>query len=318
VAHSAQPADLDVQIAAVLNAAWADARALPRVVAFPVEIPEVGPDEVAERRRLGDGQALVTHDVARQPVAVVEATVVGDGEGRIGWFGTHPDCRRQGYASSCLGTALQFLRQRAVREVQTLEFVDSRLECACAFLESAGFVCRDPHKQNMVMQIDLQHYTPRPVDLPPPYSIVSLRDDLVPGWCEVKDGVFGGSTEPEWFRRAFMRRWDFSSDGWFLLTCEGHAVGIAAADLFRYPNDPDRISGCQIEWVGVLPQHRGRRLGEALVTHCLNYAHAHQAWPCQLITQEFRVPAVRLYEALGFGRVRENRTYSLILADEDA
>ena len=164
------------------------------------------------------------------------------------------------------------------------------------------------------MQIALEAYQVRDVQLPADYSFVTLTPELVPDWCAVKDGVFGGETPPEWFERSFANRWDFDPEGWFLLDCAGEKVGISGADIFRDPAAPSRLTGCQIEYVGVLPEHRGKRLGEALVIHCLNHAKRLQAAPCQLITQEFRVPAVTLYQSLGFRRVRENRIYSLSLA----
>lgn len=304
----------DGLIAAMLNAAWETARSLPRVVAFLDEIPVLTAQAVAARRQSGgDRRAWFMDQVAGEPVSLVEVSVTGEGRGELGWFATRPDCRRQGRAAKCLRQALAWLRERGVSEVQTADFVDSRLSDACAFLEAHGFEWRDGDRQNMVMQIDLAAYTPRPITLPPGYSFVTLTTALVPAWCAVKDAVFGGQTEPEWFERNFGRRWDFDPTGWFLLAHEGEMVGISGADIFRDPADPSRLTGCQIEYVGVLAEHRGKRLGEALVAHCLNYAKRLDARPCQLITQPFRGPAVTLYERLGFRIVRYNRTYSLTL-----
>lgn len=312
--HDVTPEPRDALIASTLNAAWQAARSLPRVVAFLDEIPILTAQAVAARRqRGGEGHAWFCDEVAGEPVALVEVGVTAEGRGQLGWFGTHPDYRRQGRASECLRRALAWLREREVSEFQTADFVDSRLSDACAFLEAHGFQWRDSDQQNMVMQIDLASYTPRPITLPPGYSFVTLTTALVPAWCAVKDAVFGGKTEPEWFDQTFGRRWDFDPTGWFLLEYRGEMVGISGADIFRDPSDPSRLTGCQIEYVGVLAEHRGKRLGEALVAHCLNYAKALDARPCQLITQPFRVPAVTLYQSLGFRIVRHNRTYSLTL-----
>lgn len=309
---AAQPGD--TQVAALLNAAWDGARHLPRVVAFLDEVPVLTAEWVARRRTgRGDMRAWFLDEVDGEPVSLVEVTVTGEGHGELGWFATHPAHRREGRAARNLRRGLEWLRERGVREVRTGDFVDSRLDDACGFLEANGFEWRDGDQQNMVMQIDLAAYEPRPVVLPPGYAFVTLTTALVAEWCAVKDAVFGGQTETEWFERTFGRRWDFDPAGWFLLEYQGEMVGISGADIFRDPADPSRLTGCQIEYVGVLSEHRGKRLGEALVAHCLNHAKALDARPCQLITQPFRIPAVTLYESLGFRIVRHDRTYSLTL-----
>lgn len=306
--------DKDQQLADLLNAAWQEARDLPRVVAFLNETPVVTREEVAARRAQPvDRHAFFTHEVGGVPVSVVEVAVTADATGEIGWCATHPEYRARGHAGRCLDAGLRFLEARGVKTVRTAAFVDSRLATSCRFLEEHGFEWRDGDKQNMVMQVDLAAYEPRPVELPPGYSIVSMTRELVPAWGEVRDGVFGGNTPPGWFEKAFGDRWDFDPSGWFLLDYEGTKVGISAADTFRDPADTSRLTGTQIEWVGVLPTHRGKRLGEALVIHCMNYAKTLNAAPLQLITQPFRVPAVTLYESLGFRIVRHNRTYTLTL-----
>jgi ribosomal protein S18 acetylase RimI-like enzyme len=304
----------DAQIADLLNIAWEEARQLPRVVAFLDEVPRVTPEEVARRGALpADQHAFFTHEVGGQPVSLVEVTVSGDSHGEIGWFGTHPAHRRRGYGSRCLQAGLSFLLAHGVREVRTAGIIDSRLPAQCAFLEANAFEHRDADRENMVMQTALEAYQLRDVQLPAGYSFVTLTPELIADWGAVKDGVFGGETPPEWFQETFAHRWDFDPEGWFLLDHEGQKVGISGADIFRDAADHSRITGCQIEYVGVLAEHRGKRLGEALVAHCLNYAKRLDAAPCQLITQEFRVPAVTLYESLGFRRVRQNRIYSLSL-----
>lgn len=309
---TAPVSERDEQLAAMFNAAWDEARHLPRVVPVLDEIPTVTGEDVAARRTGGpDEHAFIVHEVAGVPVSAVEVSVTGSGHGEIGWFGTHPDYRGRGHASRNLQAALRFLRVRGALEVRTAGFVDSRLGGACALLEDVGFQWCDADKQNMVMQADLEVYEERPLALPPGYSFATLTPELIADWCAVKDGVFGGETTPEWFARAFGNRWDFDPTGWFLLDFEGQKVGISAADIFRDPGAPARVTGCQIEYVGVLPTHRGKRLGEALVVHCMNYAKRLRAAPLQLITQPFRVPAVTLYESLGFRIVRHNRTYSL-------
>jgi ribosomal protein S18 acetylase RimI-like enzyme len=70
-----------------------------------------------------------------------------------------------------------------------------------------------------------------------------------------------------------------------------------------------RPSGSLIEWVGVLPEERGRNLGEALMVACLNYLKGRAVQPNCLVTQYFRQAAVGLYAKLGYRVVRECRSY---------
>jgi len=250
----------------------------------------------------------VTLALADRLVCLADVRVSGE-QALVGWFATHPDHRRKGHASACLQRALAHVRERGAAAIRTHGFTDSRNTAACAFLEHRGFTVRDPEHQNIVMQIDMDHYEPRPVELPEGYRVTSLRMDRLQDWVTVKDAVFESKTTPEWFMANFGSRPDFDPAGWHVLYCEDEPIGIAGADFHRDPAHPETISGCQIEWVGVLDTHRGKRLGESLMRTCLNYTKQHGVNPCQLITQIFRQAAVLLYEKLGFRHVREDRTY---------
>lgn len=296
-------------IAALLGRACSEARALPRVIPQPQELPDFTPERVEARRREGwFGDGLATVYAGAELVSLVDVRVEGQ-QASLGWFATQPDHRRKGHAAGCLQHALQYAREQGATQVQTHSFIDSRLTAACAFLEHHGFTVRDPDHQNMVMQIDIDQYSPRPFELPEDYAIRSLRMEHLDHWLKVKDGVFDSTTTPEWFMDTFGSRFDFDPTGWLLLYYRDEPVGIAGADFHRDPARPDVISGCQIEYVGVLDEHRGRRLGEALMLACLDYTKRHDVQPCQLITQRFRTAAVTLYEKLGFRWQRDNRTY---------
>jgi ribosomal protein S18 acetylase RimI-like enzyme len=297
-------------IADLLNAAYAKARALPRVVPQPFEMPVLTEADIAaglldEQDRRG----LFTVEQRGRVVALVFVRPYMQTDAEIVAFATHPDCRRQGLGSKCLQDALQYLREGGRKCMQTSTFIDSRVTSACTFLEHHGFTVRNPDGQNIVMQFDMDRYEPQPVELPDGYRIASLRLDRLQDWIAVKDGVFESTTTPDWFMTTFGNRPDFDPTGWHILYCGDEPVGIAGADLFRDPARPQHYSGCQIEYVGVLDTHRGKRLGEMLMRTCLNYTKHHGVQPCQLITQPFRQGAVPLYEKLGFRLVRENRIY---------
>lgn len=303
----------DAAVAELLNAAWAEARLLPRVVPQPIEIPPLTAQDVAKRREhgwLGEGLSIRERD--GKLTALVDARVTSE-MGQIGWFGTHPDYRGQGLATECLQQALGYLAAHGMQFVQTASFVDSRVTSVCDFLEANGLAVRDPEHQNIIMQIDMGTYQALPVTLPEGYSIEPLQMTQLDEWMAVKNRIFGTQGGPEWFMNSFGSRWDFEPQGWLVLRHGETLIGMAGADLHRDPALPECYRGCQIEYVGVCEEHRGHRLGEMLVVSCLNYAKALGVQPLQLATQYFRVPAVRLYERLGFRIVRENRVYEMNL-----
>ena len=55
-----------------------------------------------------------------------------------------------------------------------------------------------------------------------------------------------------------------------------------------------------LDWIGVLPQHRGKKLGEYVSVACLRSLAARGERYCTLWTQPSRVAAIGLYERLGF------------------
>lgn len=301
----------------LLDTACAEVRTLRRVVPQPQELPDFTAAWIAAQREQGwFGEGLAAVSRAGRVVSLVDARVK-DQEAQIGWFATHPDYRRKGYATDCLQHALQYARDRGATTVRTHSFIDSRVTAACAFLEHHGFTVRDPDHQNMVLQIDMDQYGMQPVELPDGYELRTLDMNRLDEWLAVRRGVFGEVPE-DWFAITFARRWDFDPAGWHMIYHGSQPVGIAGADFHRDPAHPQTISGCQFEYVGVLAEHRGKRLGEMLMYACLNYAKRHHVQPCQLITQRFRTAAVGLYEKLGFRFQRENRTYEKPLIDETA
>lgn len=304
----------DEQVAALLNAAWEETRKLPRVVPEKMELAPFTPKDVECRRVegwLNSGCAALADGDTLAALVDIRYTI---GEfASLGWFGTHPRYRRQGLAQRCMEKAIAPLLEKNVRLIRTEKFVDSRCESACRFLESCGFVHKDPEKSNIVMQMKLSGYKPKPVRLPEGLHLATLKPSQELQWLRVKDEVFGGTSSPDWFRNQFADRWDFDPSGFMVLMHEAEMIGIAAADVYRDEANRRRITGSQIEYVGVIPEYRGKKLGYTLMIACLNHAHRLKATPCQLITQPFRTPAIRLYESLGFRLVRENRTYEKTL-----
>jgi len=75
---------------------------------------------------------------------------------------------------------------------------------------------------------------------------------------------------------------------------------VGWADIFR--EWPYAISHCGSLGMGVLPDYRHRGLGEALLRACIAKARVKGITRIELAARADNVPAIRLYEKLGFGR----------------
>eukprot|EP00697_Spironema_sp_BW2_P001649 gnl/Spiro4/12220_TR6447_c0_g1_i1.p1 gnl/Spiro4/12220_TR6447_c0_g1~~gnl/Spiro4/12220_TR6447_c0_g1_i1.p1 ORF type:complete len:223 (-),score=42.32 gnl/Spiro4/12220_TR6447_c0_g1_i1:19-639(-) len=79
---------------------------------------------------------------------------------------------------------------------------------------------------------------------------------------------------------------------------------VATASVLRIPREsgtPGAPSGFYVHWVACLEAHRGKGLGRAVVSRVLKHIHSLGPDRILLLTQEFRVPAIRMYRnSLGF------------------
>jgi mycothiol synthase len=82
----------------------------------------------------------------------------------------------------------------------------------------------------------------------------------------------------------------------FLVERDGAVVGTAS---YQVKEEPDPRAGW-VHWVGVHPGARGFGLGEVLTHRVLREAVSRGASCVYLTTDDFRVPAIRVYVRLGF------------------
>ena len=310
-----EPLNLDDvhEIVSVINGAYDDWRRLPRVEAYapqdPMPLTADGFLSAVNRGDVDPSACLV----ARRADRIVAVGTVGFNGGsqraRLGWVAVLPEFRRRGLGRRLVQHAMDQARSHGYSEIVTARWVDSRYQPALRLLETCGFHWANPERCNITMAMDIDKYQPRPVTLPPGFSIRTWRDGDEPAWIRVKRAAFEDDTPDGWWSRTFGARYDFDPRGWHLCEHRGQVVGIAAAVVTRFP-DTGEVMGCCIEWVGVVPQFRGLGLGRALVTACLNYAKPFKPNPMVLVTQPYRKSAVAIYQSLGFTTVREWREYT--------
>lgn len=143
-----------------------------------------------------------------------------------------------------------------------------------------------------------------PIRPPAGYTLRHYREGDEAAWLELFRQVFADDTHsgvtPKTdrdLREEFLSAPEWKPERmWFAIAPNGQPVGMAMAWMRMEAGQPAAI----LHWVGVLEEHRGRRLGEALALACL-HQHKRDGWPdCWLTTEDFRTAAIRLYERLGF------------------
>ena len=139
---------------------------------------------------------------------------------------------------------------------------------------------------------------------------------FVPGqdedeWLGLNGRAFAKHPEQGgWSRRDLELRerepW-FDPAGFFIAETDGHMAGFHWTKVHP-PGDQDPSIG-EVYVVGVDPAEQGSGLGRAITLAGLHYLRDRGLTEAMLYTDEDNVPAIRLYEALGFTRARIDAMY---------
>lgn len=113
-----------------------------------------------------------------------------------------------------------------------------------------------------------------------------------------------GNSTAEAVRRSILGHSCFCPERVFIVEHEGNVVGTAAAWL--EPQEPDVA---YLHMVGVLPEHRGKRLGKLLTVAAMAYSRDEGFDVQRLVTDDFRDGAIRLYLDLGYDPLLTDSTH---------
>lgn len=300
-------------VAEMIRAAFEEHRDLPPITLMSPPAPFATAAELAgqlESDAICRDASVVAVDGGR----VVSAAIARLEDGEPCWWriATARERRREGLARRCVEVGESALRASGEEVMRTTGVVDSRWEAAGALLRACGYELEDPERRNITMRAEGLREERTPVA--EGYELTTFTGDDLPGLMACREAVFGGDHGPEWFRDRFMSRSDFDGAGWHLAKHEGQVVGMAGALGIEHERAPRRLRGGQIEYVGVLEEHRRRGLARALMTACVSYLTARGFDSATLITQPFRVPAIRLYESLGFRTIAAWHRYHTTVA----
>ncbi len=302
--------DMDKRLAELLNVGWARLRELPLLHAARANWPIVTDELLAqwhESDRLSEAGTFVAEDDEGSLVAVFAASAGAGDQGTLHFFCVIPDYVESGYGPRTLAAAEAYLRDCGMKAVLT-EQIDSRSHERNDFLREHGYYDPDPENRSMTMLLRPEGHRLREVVLPDSgYRLVNWRDEYLRDWLRIRNAVFDGGITEQGFLDGFRSRECFDPDAWFFMRHNDEFVGITNAVVRR--EEDDTVRGGYFTGVGVLPEYRGRKLGEALVVAALNYLVERGIRPIALNTEPFRKAAIGLYEKLDFEFASFNYRY---------
>jgi len=135
--------------------------------------------------------------------------------------------------------------------------------------------------------------------LPPGFSARRMTVAEIPAWREIWSDVEG---EDKIGEGLFEKEMGFAMDEvarrcFIFCDREGNAAGTASAWFDRSFNGLDYG---RIHWLAVKRAYQGSGLGKAMLSFSLNALKELGHERCYLVTQAFRIPAIKLYLSFGF------------------
>ncbi len=141
--------------------------------------------------------------------------------------------------------------------------------------------------------------------IPEGYDLRTFEPGDETAWCEIMEGNVGSNWTVEACREKMTSDPRFDPGNLFFATIDGQPVGSACA----WTKNPDQRDVGEVHMVAVLDSHRGKGLGHlvnAAVLHRLRdlgYKQAH------LLTDAWRVPAIKSYLRAGFKPLHTHITH---------
>ena len=136
-----------------------------------------------------------------------------------------------------------------------------------------------------------------PIDMPPGYGLRIYVPGDESAWVSIlSTGDFGKWDRGRLERMMAGERAPLPRAGIFFATHHDRPVGTACT--FLHPGAQGDVP--ELGWVAVLPAHRGRALGQQLSVAVLRFVRDLGRGYTYLLTEEFRVPAIKTYLRLGF------------------
>jgi mycothiol synthase len=251
--------------------------------------------------------------------AGVALTTAGEKAGTLQLLVVTREARRQGVGRELLRRVVAATRARPLAELRTTG-VDARDEAAAAFFAAAGWERSDPGGLRMRRELrNLPEDVPLGSPVSEEYFLRTLRDEDAEVFVRLINAAFateehgGGPWTLESFQRSFRGDPVFAPDRVFLAVRRRDGAVAGTTSSWDYTVD-GRCVGL-IHWVAVDPEHRGRKLGIALMIRAMHDMVARGHTEAFLNTNVKLRHAVQLYESLDFTIHERRLRYRLDLRE---
>lgn len=144
--------------------------------------------------------------------------------------------------------------------------------------------------------------------LPEGYTLRTYRNGDESAWCTiVNESIEKGWTHSR-FRKEIFDSPQFDPKGLFFVQCDNQLVATACA----WQDSAEEYEIGVVHMVGVLSKYRGMKLGQLLTLELLHYFKNCGFNRAELKTEDFRLPAIRIYLNCGFKPVYLDRSHRAI------
>ena len=153
------------------------------------------------------------------------------------------------------------------------------------------------HSQ-LQMQLENLNNVPEHNSLPLGYSIRTYREDDDLHWIRIIQKAFGDNLAelPQITLKNILIRPDFDAQSLFFAIYNETPIGTICALTFS----KGQTKTGYIHMVAVCTEHQGKKLGRALTLTALQYFKKKGIQKVILDTDDFRIPAIKTYQNLGF------------------
>lgn len=132
--------------------------------------------------------------------------------------------------------------------------------------------------------------------LPPGYAIRTYRPGDEAAWAEIMNTGIGSGWTAERVVKELTGLPQFDPEGLYFITYEGRPVATACA----WRESPAEREHGILHMVCALPEHRGHRFGYVVSLLVLWYFAERGYTDCRLLTDDWRLAAIKTYLDLGF------------------
>jgi mycothiol synthase len=249
-------------------------------------------EDVAWRWRTAEFDRSLDAWVARSGGVVVAYAWVFEGLADVR---VHPDARGRGVGRRLLATVEERAALQGSRDGFLRQNVTNLMPTARALLEANGYVYSHDYAR-LAIELDAP-----PVPPPPPEGVDVRTYELGPDDAVVHEAFNRAWSQYEGERWAPepLARWmeeveseTFDPAHWHLAVSGGEVVAFCLGECFE--------GGGWIQYLGVVPDQRGRGLGRLLLLEAFAAFHAAGVRRIELTVSSENVPAARaLYDSVG-------------------